>query len=137
MPTFLKYTLRSEIQNLGLELKCLRSLTRLISQNAKMKSVDHKFFFFLQKIKHKLAFRLQNYLNISIIKETLLVGNLKKQKFLKSSYNNKIGLVCGIEDLWKTWMIHKWLQMSPSDSPDRTGSILCYSESSEVPYSTN
>ena len=46
-------------------------------------------------------------------------------------------LVCGIGDLWRTWMIPNWLYMSPSDSLDHPGSILYHSESSEVPYSTN
>ena len=36
-------------------------------------------------------------------------------------------LVCGIGDLWRTWMIPNWLYMSPSDSLDHPGSILYHS----------
>ena len=43
-------------------------------------------------------------------------------------------LVCGIGDLWSTWMIPNWFYMSLGDSPDHPGSILYHSESSEVPY---
>ena len=46
-------------------------------------------------------------------------------------------LISGIGDLWRTWMIPKWLFTSPSDSFDYPGSILHHSESSGVPYSTN
>ena len=45
--------------------------------------------------------------------------------------------VCGIGDLWRTWMIPNLLYMSPSDSPDHPGSILYRLESSQVPYSAN
>ena len=32
--------------------------------------------------------------------------------------------VCGIGDLWRTWIIPNWLYMSPSDSTDHQGSIF-------------
>ena len=46
-------------------------------------------------------------------------------------------LVCGIGNLWSTWMIPNWLYMSPSDSPDHPGPILYYWKSPEVSYFTN
>ena len=42
-------------------------------------------------------------------------------------------LVCGIGDLWRTWMIPNWLYTSP-ECLDHPGSILYPSQSSEVPY---
>ena len=46
-------------------------------------------------------------------------------------------LVCGIGDLWRTWMIPNWLHMSPSDSPDHPGSIYYHLQRSHIPQTSN
>ena len=43
-------------------------------------------------------------------------------------------LVCGIGDLWRTWMIPNWLYMSPCDSPDHPRSIF---QRSPIPQTSN
>ena len=41
------------------------------------------------QIDHKLAFRIENLLNIRVIKSLFWIGNWKKIQFFKTSFNNK------------------------------------------------
>ena len=70
----------------------------------------------------KIRYKIQQFPS-----SMLILGQTFMYSRFAVRYSKTKLLVCRIGDLWRTWMITNWLKMSP-------GSILYYSESSEVSY---